>query len=52
MWAAGGAGAGALLPVRARPEPPAFSLAPQVHIKMMPAATYRLLTGQEQPVYL
>ncbi|XP_032250798.1 amyloid-beta A4 precursor protein-binding family A member 3 isoform X2 [Phoca vitulina] len=24
----------------------------EVHIKMMPAATYRLLTGQEQPVYL
>nr|KAF6400329.1 amyloid beta precursor protein binding family A member 3 [Rousettus aegyptiacus] len=25
---------------------------PEVHIKTMPAATYRLLTGQEQPVYL
>jgi hypothetical protein len=25
---------------------------PQVHMKTMPAATYRLLTGQEQPVYL
>ncbi|XP_043322044.1 amyloid-beta A4 precursor protein-binding family A member 3 [Cervus canadensis] len=24
----------------------------EVHIKTMPAATYRLLTGQEQPVYL
>ncbi|KAM9098484.1 amyloid-beta A4 precursor protein-binding family A member 3 [Sarcophilus harrisii] len=24
----------------------------EVHIKMMPASTYRLLTGQEQPVYL
>ncbi|XP_053436102.1 amyloid-beta A4 precursor protein-binding family A member 3 [Nycticebus coucang] len=24
----------------------------EVHIKMMPAATYRLLTGQEQPIYL
>ncbi|XP_055463564.1 amyloid-beta A4 precursor protein-binding family A member 3 [Psammomys obesus] len=26
--------------------------AQEVHIKTMPAATYRLLTGQEQPVYL
>lgn len=24
----------------------------EIHIKTMPAATYRLLTGQEQPVYL
>ncbi|XP_001373806.1 amyloid-beta A4 precursor protein-binding family A member 3 [Monodelphis domestica] len=24
----------------------------EVHIKMMPASTYRLLTGQEQPIYL
>lgn len=33
------------------PQPPP-PLRPQVHIKTMPAATYRLLTGQEQPVYL
>ncbi|KAL1782760.1 amyloid beta A4 precursor protein-binding family A member 3 isoform X1 [Sigmodon hispidus] len=26
--------------------------AQEIHIKTMPAATYRLLTGQEQPVYL
>lgn len=51
MRAAGGSGGG-LLPVQALPEPPASSPAPQVHIKTMPAATYRLLTGQEQPVYL
>lgn len=35
-----------------RPPPTRRLLPPQVHIKTMPAATYRLLTGQEQPVYL
>lgn len=34
------------------PPPTRRLLPPQVHIKTMPAATYRLLTGQEQPVYL
>lgn len=34
------------------PQAPASSPIPQVHIKTMPATTYRLLTGQEQPVYL
>ncbi|XP_059108033.1 amyloid-beta A4 precursor protein-binding family A member 3 [Peromyscus eremicus] len=29
-----------------------LSEAREIHIKTMPAATYRLLTGQEQPVYL
>lgn len=35
-----------------RPASSHHLLSPQVHIKTMPAATYRLLTGQEQPVYL
>lgn len=29
-----------------------FSLCWQIHLKTMPASTYRLLTGQEQPVFL
>lgn len=29
-----------------------LSVSVQVHIKTMPASTYRLLTGQEQPVFL
>lgn len=27
-------------------------LCPQIHMKTMPAAMYRLLTAQEQPVYI
>lgn len=55
MWWAGGlvggASCGRGLVGGAQPQPlrPPH---PQVHIKTMPAATYRLLTGQEQPVYL
>jgi len=32
--------------------PADLSVSVQVHIKTMPASTYRLLTGQEQPVFL
>ena len=37
-----------------RPAAPAHSRAfpPQIHMKTMPAAMYRLLTAQEQPVYI
>lgn len=50
----GGAGHPSPEPGRPQPGPPPTCrlLPPQVHIKTMPAATYRLLTGQEQPVYL
>lgn len=34
------------------PAPANMTVCPQIHMKTMPAAMYRLLTAQEQPVYI